>query len=178
MALWIHPLFRPPTHASSKPTAALLAGLALASASVGAQTPSTIERSLRLEAEGDALLLQHHAAEKALTAPDQRRLSVFLSAEAGAPLLLEEAQLWLDGKVVARHRHQDSESARLLGGAVQALYLGAIDEGEHGLRVEIKTRQGKVAAMSEFRFLKGASPRFVELRLGAGPTRSIRASAW
>lgn len=157
-----------------------MAGLAigLAAAPADAQTPGTIERSLRLEAAGAALLLDHHATESVLLTPDVRRLAVFLTVEAGGPLLLDEAVLWLDGKVVTRHRYHDEDAARLLAGAAQPLLVGAVGEGEHGLRLEIKARQGKLATMSEFRFLKGPAPRFVELRLTAGATRQVRANAW
>lgn len=159
------------------PRLALICGLAcLPAENSGAQ--SLVEESLRLEAQGTALLLEHYEAEITMLAPDPDRLTVFLTLLPGAPSGLDEATLLLDGKPVARHRYTDAELARLAAGATQPLFVGQLPRGDHQLRIELRTKQGRIPPMSNFSFSKNFNPCFVELQISGDAARQISATSW
>lgn len=163
------------------PTDSLLPGLFwafLLFCAMPACAQSTIEKSLRLEARGEALLLDHYRVEQALVVPDPQRLTVFLTQQPGPHLMLEEATLLLDGKPVARHRYTPADLDKLGDGATQPLFVGQIPAGEHSLRLELRARAGKIQPMSNFSFTKSLGPKYVELRIGNEAARQIKASAW
>jgi len=156
---------------------ALVAALMLLPAAP-AIAQSAIENSLRFEAQGAALLLEHYQIERTMLAPDPDRLTVFLSTQPGSPLSLDEVTLWLDGRPLVRHRYTAAELSRLADGAVQPLYIGALASGDHQLKLEARTRLGKLAPMNVFSFAKSGQPRYIELRITGDGVRQIKAAAW
>lgn len=139
---------------------------------------SAIENSLRFEAQGVALLIEHYQVEQAMLAPDPDRLTVFLSTPPGSPFSLDEVTLLLDGHPLVRHRYTVAELSRLADGAVQPLYVGALSCGEHQLKLEARTRLGKVAPMTVFSFSKQARPSHIEFQISGDGVRQIKAAAW
>ena len=144
----------------------------------GLHAETAIEESLRLEAQGAALLLEHYQVEQIMLAPDPDRLTVFLTIPPGSPIQLEEAVLFLDDKAVHKHRYTANELALLDDGAVQPLFIGQQAIGEHLLRIELRTKLGKVQPMGNYSFSKQASPRFIELQIVGTVGRQIKVAAW
>lgn len=158
---------------------ALLAlSVGLSTGGVAQERVSPMDEALRVEARGNQLLLEHYRIEQALLAPDADRLTVFLSLPPGPPVVLEEASLHLDGRVIVRHRYSANDLARLADGGVQPLYVGSIPPGNHQIRLEVKTRQGKVQALGAHTFVKTQQPGFVEFQIAGEAGRPVRVSSW
>lgn len=158
--------------------ALLAAGAGLTSGAGAQERPSPMDDALRVEARGNRLLLEHYRIEQALLSPDPDRLTVFLSVPPGPPLVLDEAVVHLDGRVIARHRYTPNDLSRLADGGVQPLYVGSITPGSHQIRLEVKTRQGKVQPLGAHAFAKTQRPGFVEFQIAGEAGRPIRVSAW
>ena len=158
--------------------ALLASSVGLSAAVVAQDRPSPMDDALRAEARGNQLLLEHFRIEQALLSPDPDRLTVFLSLPPGPPVVLDEASVHLDGRVVVRHRYSANDLARLADGGVQPLYVGSIAPGTHQIRLEVKTRQGKVQALGAHTFAKTQQPGFVEFQIAGEAGRPIRVSSW
>ena len=141
-------------------------------------TTDALDAALRLESRGLALLVEQQQFERSLLTQDPERLIVFVTAAPGAQTGLDEATLYLDGKVVVRHRYAPNDLARFSEGGAQALYVGSVVPGEHTLRLELRLKQGKTQPMPVFRFVKRGGPRVVELEIAGDATRQVRAASW
>jgi hypothetical protein len=161
---------------------ALLAGPGRAAEPPGPAGPDrgaeVADHALQLEAKGLALLRAQYAFEHDLLAARPDRLSVFLSLPAGGAVTLDEVAVLVDGQPVVRHRYAPGDLSRLAAGAIQPLYAGPLAAGEHSIRLEVKTRQGKVLPMQALPFSKGERPRVVEFQLAGETTRQIRVNTW
>jgi hypothetical protein len=153
---------------------ALLAGGVLpASADDALQT-----RSRALETEAFGLLLDQFNLEESLLAPDNDRLTVFLSVPHGSRMVLNQVVLYLNGKPVVTHRYSVDELQRFLGEATQLLYMTRIPQGRHSLRLEVKVLQGIVQPMQNYTLNKGRSAKFVDLQIAGELAREIVVSEW
>ena len=158
--------------------ALLASAVGLGSVGSAQERSSPLDDALRLEARGNRLLLEHYRIEQALLSPDPDRLTVFLSLPPGPPVVLDEAVLHLDGRIVARHRYTPNDLSRLADGGVQPLYVGSIPPGAHQIRLELKTRQGKVQPAGVHVFSKTQQPGFVEFQIAGDAGRPVRVASW
>lgn len=139
---------------------------------------SVFDRARTLETEAMGLLLEHFNFEEGLLAPDNDRLTVFVSVPHGARMVLEQITLHLDGKVVATHRYGVAELTRFLNEATQQIYMTRIPAGEHVLRLDIRVLQGNVRQMKSFTFYKGKSAKYIDLQIAGDPVREVAVVEW
>lgn len=137
-----------------------------------------IERSRALETEAFGLLLEHFNFEEALLAPDNDRLTVFVSVPHGGRMVLDQVTLHFDGKPVVTHRYGVDELTRFLSEATQQIYMTRIPQGAHSLRLDIRVVQGNVRQMKTYNFNKGKSAKFIDLQIAGEPVREVAVSEW
>ena len=126
-----------------------------------------------------ANLSAHHRFEEALLSEDNDRVLVFLSMPHGARVILDEITVILDGKPVHSHTYGVNELLLLQGRASQLLYAGRMSHGDHTIRFEVKTMQGKVLPMNRaFSFAKGRTAKYFEIQLVGAPARQIEVQEW
>lgn len=143
-----------------------------------AEDGGVFERSRALETEALGLLLEHFTFEESLLAPDNDRLTIFVSVPHGSRMVLEQVVLYLNGKPVVTHRYTVGELERFLGEGTQPIYLTRIPQGEHTLRLDVKVMQGVVRPMQTYRFTKGKASRFVELQIAGELAREVVVFEW
>jgi hypothetical protein len=157
---------------------ALVAFLAAGSATA-ADSTDVLERARALEAEGMTSLSAHYRFEEALLSEDNDRIAIFLSMPHGARVILDEINVIIDGKSVHRHVYGVNELLMLQGRASQPLYLSRIVHGDHTIKIEIKTMQGKVLPMlAPYAFSKGRTAKYFEILLSGAPARQIDLQEW
>lgn len=79
-----------------------------------------------LELNTDLFILEEDLLFSANT-----QLSVFISVDVGGLFELDSVQLKVDDKIVSNYLYTKRESAALVKGGVQRLYIGNITSGEH-----------------------------------------------
>jgi hypothetical protein len=161
-------------------SAAFACVLALASgACIAGDSIDVLDKARALEAEGMSNLTAHYRFEEGLLSEDNDRILVFLSMPHGARVILDEIAVHLDGKPVHRHAFGVNELLLLQGRATQLLYAGRIARGDHAIRFEVKTMQGKVLPMNQpFGFSKGRTAKYFEVQLSGAPARQIDVQEW
>jgi len=106
--------------------------------------------------------------EEELLYPANTQVAVFLSLDVGEFFELDAVQLKIDDKVVTNYLYTPRETAALIQGGVQRLYMGNLKAGEHEL-VAIFTGTGPNGR--EYRrganhvVNKSLGARFVELKI-------------
>lgn len=158
--------------------AALCVAACVALLPAAAHAESVFERTRALETEALGLLLEHFTFEESLLAPDNDRLTVFVSVPHGSRMVLDQVALYLNGKPVVTHRYTVGELQRFLGEATQQIYMTRIPQGEHTLRLEVKVMQGEVRPMQVYRLAKGKASRFVEFQIAGELAREIVVVEW
>lgn len=143
-----------------------------------ADDDSVFSRSRALETEAMGILLEHFNFEESLLAPDNDRLTVFVSVPHGARMVLEQVTLHVDGKTVASHRYGVGELTRFLNEASQQIYMTRIPAGEHTLRLDIRVLQGNVRQMKTYTFNKGKSAKYIDLQIAGDPVREVLVVEW
>lgn len=159
---------------------AWVCGLAVTGAAChAADAIDVLDRARALEAEGMANLTAHYRFEEGLLSEDNDRVLVFLSMPHGARVILDEITVLIDGKPVHRHAYGVNELLQLQGRATQLLYAGRISRGEHTIRFDVKTMQGKVLPMSQaFAFSKGRTAKYFEVQLAGQVARQVEVQEW
>lgn len=131
-----------------------------------------------LEAENTSLLAEHYRFEESLLAPDNDRLTVFLSLPYGGRVILRDATLYLDGKAVLQHVFSLSDLELLRDRATKVFYVSRVPPGEHSLRLDVQVIQGVVRPMGGHEFTKGKNAKFVHFQIDGGSVRHVVASDW
>lgn len=139
---------------------------------------SILDRARKLETDGMILLGENFRFEDALVSEDNDRFMVFLSIPHGARVIVDEVSIILDGKVVHRHTYSTSELMLFQSRASQLLYVSRLPPGEHDIRIDVKTMQGKVLPMRAYAFVKERTAKFVDVRLAGAPVRTIEVADW
>lgn len=139
---------------------------------------TTLAQVRELESETTSLLLEHYLFEEALLTPDNDRLMVFMSIPHGASIILKSATLYLDGKQVFSHRYSSRQLERFLAASSQPLLITRIGPGPHRIKLEVTVISGTVNPMSEYRFSKGKTGKYVHFILAGERERSITVEDW
>lgn len=137
-----------------------------------------LDRLRGLEAESVSLLAEHLSFEEGLLAPDNDRMTVFLSLPYGARVILRSATLYLDGKAVLRHVFTLDDLELLRDRATKIFYVTRILPGEHSLKLDVQVIQGEVRPMEVYGFTKGNNAKFVHLQIGGAYVRQVVTSDW
>jgi hypothetical protein len=106
--------------------------------------------------------------EEKLLYPSNTQVSVFVSLAEGKELLLDWAQIEIDGEPVAHHIYSFKELEALQKGGVQRIYTGNVPTGEHRLEVSVSGKLpggGDFNGNESFSFSKDVEPKLVELTL-------------
>lgn len=160
----------------------LLAGSLLSAFGAGSASAAddamVFERSRALETEAMGLLLDHFNFEESLLAPDNDRLTVFVSVPHGARMVLEEVVLTVNGRPVVTHRYGIGELTRFLNEASQQIYMTRLPAGEHALRLDVRVLQGNVRQMKTHTFTKGKSAKYIDLQIAGDPVREVAVVEW
>jgi hypothetical protein len=106
--------------------------------------------------------------EEELLFPANTQLAVFLSMDVGDFFALDSVQLKIDRKEVINYLYTPRETAALLKGGVQRLYLGNLKVGTHEL-VAIFSGRGPnerdYRRGASLRFEKGVGAKYLELKI-------------
>jgi hypothetical protein len=137
-----------------------------------------LERLQVLEAESASLLLDHYRFEESLMTPDNDRLTVFLYMPHGARMILNDATLVLDGKPVLKHVFSVNELQTLRDRNALLFYVSRLPAGEHTLRLDVRAMQGRLVPMKTHAFVKGETPKFVEIQIAGYDERQPFAMDW
>ena len=81
---------------------------------------------------------------------------------------LDSVTVKIDNKIVNSHLYSDKETGSLLKGAIQRIYNGGLVSGNHILEILVRylDESNQLSEVSfAYRFDKGSSPKFIELRL-------------
>lgn len=157
--------------------AALITTLPAAVAGAG-DSHALLDQLRGLEAKGASLLVEHYRFEEALLAPDNDRMTVFLSLPYGARVILKNATLYLDGKVVLRHVFSLRDLEMLRDRATKVFYVSRIPPGEHSLKLDVQVFQGEVRPMAVYGFAKGRNAKFVHFQIDGADSRQVVTSDW
>ncbi|MBU6260849.1 MAG: AraC family transcriptional regulator [Burkholderiales bacterium] len=170
------------------PIAARLFACAWFAASLGAAAaalPADAALDQRVQAlQGESLQLERElrGLEDELLYPSGTGIAVFVSADLGPAIELDDVSLSLDGQVVASHGYTALERRSLRRGAIQRLYGGSIGTGKHALAVTLVGHgPGGVGFKRDarFEFAKEGAPRGVELHLkDGGSAPEIEVKVW
>ena len=131
-----------------------------------------------LEADTAALLVEHYRFEESLLAPDNDRLTVFLSLPYGSRIILKNAALSIDGRIVLAHVFSLADLESLRDRATTVLYAGRIPPGDHVLRLDLNVFQGEVRPMRVHMFRKGPNAKFIHLQIDGSNFREVVAADW
>ena len=103
--------------------------------------------------------------EEKLLFPSNTQVSIFVSLEKSADFQPDAIQLKLNDKDVAHHIYSFKEVDALLSGAVQRVYTGNVQTGEHSVQVSIVGKAGgsKKTQTTTHTITKGVGPKFVEI---------------
>lgn len=138
-----------------------------------------IDRSEVVESESASLLTEHYQFGEELLQPQDDRLTVFLTLKPfGAAIIMNELTLYLNDKPVVVHPYTESELVQFLDWSSQLVFAARIPPGLHTLRAEITVRQGKLAPMETYVFVKESKAKFIELQVAGSPVREILATDW
>ncbi len=132
---------------------------------------STLDQQVReLKKEVLAINRELLQLEQQLLYPKPKQLVVFVSVDKQAAVTLSSLQIELDGKILTRHRYNDSQNSALAEGGIHRPYLGTVENGEHRIAVSVAyyQRDGQLIEQSRVRTLaKRGQPNYLELRIGA-----------
>lgn len=142
------------------------------------EATALLERVQVLEAESAGLLLDHYRFEESLLTPDNDRLTVFLSMPHGARVILNDATLLVDDKPVLKHMFSVNELQALRDRNALLFYVSRIPPGEHSIRLDVRAMQGRVVPMKTHAFVKGETPKFVEIQIAGYDERQPFAMDW
>lgn len=137
-----------------------------------------LEQSRAVEAEAIDALTEHYRFEEALLSPDNDRLTIFLTLQHGARVILDSVTLVLDGKSVYTHYYSVNQLLLLRERNSQLLFATRIPPGRHNMRLDVKVMQGNILPMKTFEFFKGNNSKFVELHIAGYDVREIFAVDW
>lgn len=137
-----------------------------------------LEKAQKLEVDGMSLLTENYLFEESLFSEGSDRIMVFFSLPHGARVIIDEVNLLIDGKPVAKHAYSVSELLLLQGRAVQLIYAGRIPIGDHTIKFEPTVIQGRVKTMSPYSFTKSRKPKFFEVELSGSPVRQFEVKEW
>ncbi|MDB5971877.1 MAG: helix-turn-helix, AraC type [Hydrocarboniphaga sp.] len=151
---------------------ALAGSMAAAEAAEDARLVDDDSQNLKreiLELDRDLRVLEDQTLYPAPT-----RVAVFVAMDIGAFFKLQSLRIQLDGREVAQHTYTDAETAALIRGATQQLYVGNAAGGAHQLLAVFTGigphgRPYRRAASLDFD--QSAGPRNIELRVGDGENR-------
>ncbi len=106
--------------------------------------------------------------EEELLFPANTQVAVFVSMDVGTFFALDTVTLKVDDKEVSNYLYTERESAALLKGGVQRLYLGNLKVGNHEL-VAFFTGKGPherdYRRGATLKFDKGVGAKYVELKI-------------
>ncbi len=112
--------------------------------------------------------------EEDLLFPANTQFSVFLSVDAGKLFALDSVKLKIDDKLVAAHLYTERESAALVRGGVQRLYVGNLASGKHEI---VAFFTGKGPNNRDYKRAttvvidKTEDPQFIELKIIDDPSK-------
>lgn len=126
------------------------------------------EQVQEIKSDALAIAAELKQLEEKLLYPSDTQIAVFVSMAGDEKLRLDAAEIYLDGKPVARHIYSFKELEALQKGGVQRIHTGNVMTGAHELQA---TFIGKTAGGSDFRktetftVSKEVGPKIVELTL-------------
>ena len=94
----------------------------------------------RLSAEVASHSARVFALEQKVLHPANTRLAVFLTLQSRDALDLDSVELFINGHPVSSHLYSDRERESLERGAIQRLFTGNLENGEHELKTVITAR--------------------------------------
>ena len=106
--------------------------------------------------------------EQELLFPSNSRFAVFVTVQERASILLQSAQLQLDGQLADSHLYADHEKQALRKGGAQRLHLGNLSTGKHSITATLAGRYGgrrEFRRVAKMEVNKGLKPVHIELRL-------------
>lgn len=107
-----------------------------AAASAPASAPTALPQAIAAtKQQAIALNRELFLLEQALLFPPETELGLYLSIDTGQFFQLDSVQLILNDEPIAAHLYTASQRDALLRGAIQPLYTGNIDAGDHQLTV-------------------------------------------
>ena len=179
VTLWVHAA-EPPAMAGSAPAAAAApapaAGSDSASSAAAPASDATGEKGTRALDEQIQDLKQQvvdlnkdlFVLEEELLFPANTQVAVFLSMDVGAFFGLDSVTLRIDNREVINYLYTPRETAALLKGGVQRLYIGNLKAGTHEL---VALFGGKGPNDRDYRrgaslkFEKGVGAKYLELKI-------------
>jgi hypothetical protein len=106
--------------------------------------------------------------EEELLFPSNTQTAVFVSMDVGEFFGLDSIELKIDNKPVANYLYTERETAALIKGGVQRLYIGNLKAGDHEL-VAVFTGGGPhdrdYRRAASVKFEKGIGPKYIELTI-------------
>lgn len=96
-------------------------------------TETTAEKLENLKSEVLAVNRDLFILEEDLLFPASTQVAVYLSVDIGYFFSLDNVKLTIDGKTVTHHLYTEKDVSSLYRGAIQKLYMGNINTGEHQL---------------------------------------------
>ncbi len=107
-----------------------------AAVSAPASAPTALPQAIAAtKQQAIALNRELFLLEQALLFPPETELGLYLSIDTGQFFQLDSVQLILNDEPIAAHLYTASQRDALLRGAIQPLYTGNIDAGDHQLTV-------------------------------------------
>lgn len=134
-----------------------------------------------LERESVELAREVFQYEEGLLFPDNNRLVVFLSMQFGAPFVLHQVRLLLNGKVVKERDYTLRDLGKLQSDAAEHLLITTLAPGRYTLDAELVGEDLSGYSYTQgtrLQFVKGTRTRFIDLVILGDRIRRIRASTW
>ncbi|MDH5547940.1 MAG: AraC family transcriptional regulator [Gammaproteobacteria bacterium] len=126
------------------------------------------DRAIEIKREFIDIGKDMHIFERQNTFPDEQRVSVFLTVDVGEFFRLHSLKIVIDNETVAQRDYHDHETDGLEKGAANRVYIGNFAQGEHRMTAFIEgvgPRNQPYKKALRYKFMKGAPPVFLELRL-------------